>query len=79
MANSEQRRIEDLYSKTLHSVEKIKDRVAELENKIGNEENTPTDIQKYAVALSNLAKTQQIEIKTLKDLGAVLAAMEEDD
>lgn len=79
MAKSEKRRIEELYSKTLLSVEKIKDRVAEVENKMGNEENTPTDLQKYAVALNNLTKSQQVEIKTLKDLGAVLSAMEKDD
>tara|TARA_R110002020_G_scaffold459626_2_gene677709 strand:- start:3461 stop:3643 length:183 start_codon:yes stop_codon:yes gene_type:complete len=59
-------------------VEKIKDRVAEIENKMGNDENTPTDLQKYAVALNNLAKTQQVEIKTLKDLAAVIEAMEND-
>ena len=34
MAKSEKRRIEELYSKTLLSVEKIKDRVAEVENKM---------------------------------------------
>ena len=79
MAKSEKRRIEELYSKTLLSVEKIKDRVAEVENKMGNEENTPTALQKYAVALNNLTKSQQVEIKTLKDLGAVLSAMEKDD
>jgi|TARA_R110002012_G_scaffold2026_2_gene9644 hypothetical protein len=78
MAKSEKRRIEELYSKTLLSVEKIKDRVAEIENKMGNDENTPTDLQKYAVALNNLAKTQQVEIKTLKDLAAVIEAMEND-
>ena len=78
MAKTEKERIEQLYAKTLLSVEKIKDRVAEIENRMGNPENTATDIHKLAGALNNVTKSQQNEISVLKSLSVVLESLEKE-
>ena len=78
MAKTEKERIEQLYARTLLSVEKIKDRVAEIENRMANPENTANDIHKLAAALNNVTKSQQNEINVLKSLSIVLESMEEE-
>lgn len=77
MAKTEKERLEILYAMTLLSVEKIKDRVVEIENRMATEENTPNDIHKLAAALNNVTKSQQNEIKVLKDIGGVLESLED--
>ena len=78
MAKTEKERIERLYARTLLSVEKIKDRGVEIENKMGNDTNTANDIHKYAAALNNVTKSQQNEISVLKSLSLVLESMEKE-
>ena len=66
-----------MYQQTLISVQNHRERVADIQFKMTDEDNSSTDIAKYATALNNCTKSIENEIRTLKNLAMVIEAMDE--
>ena len=77
MTQNEKASLDALYSQTLISVQKHRERVADIQYKMTEEDLTSTDVAKYATALNNCTKSIENEIRTLKNLATVLEAMDE--
>lgn len=77
MTQNEKASLDALYTQTLISVQKHRERVADIQYKMTEEDLTSTDVAKYATALNNCTKSIENEIRTLKNLAQVLEAMDE--
>ena len=66
-----------MYQQTLVSVAKHRERVADIQFKMTEDELTSTDIAKLATAMNNCTKSIENEIRTLKNLATVIEAMDE--
>ena len=77
MTQNEKASLDAMYQQTLVSVAKHRDRVADIQFKMTEDELTSTDIAKLATAMNNCTKSIENEIRTLKNLATVIEAMDE--
>ena len=76
MTMNEKASLDAMYRQKLISVQKHRDRVADIKFKMNDEDNSSTDIAKYATAMNNCTKSIENEIRTLKNIATVLEAMD---
>ena len=77
MTNNEKASLDAMYSQTLISVQKHRERVADIQFKMSEEDLNATDIAKLATAMNNCTKSIENQIRTLKNLATVIEAMDE--
>tara|TARA_R110002020_G_scaffold41680_2_gene122704 strand:+ start:166 stop:399 length:234 start_codon:yes stop_codon:yes gene_type:complete len=77
MTQNEKASLDAMYQQTLVSVAKHRERVADIQFKMTEDELTSTDIAKLATAMNNCTKSIENEIRTLKNLATVIEAMDE--
>ena len=66
-----------MYKQTLISVQKHRERVADIQFKMTEDDLSCTDVAKLATAMNNCTKSIENEIRTLKNLATVIEAMDE--
>jgi DNA polymerase/3'-5' exonuclease PolX len=76
MTQNEKASLDAMYQQTLVSVQRHRDRVADIQFKMTDEDNSSTDIAKYATAMNNCTKSIENEIRTLKNLATVIEALD---
>tara|TARA_R110002020_G_scaffold109785_1_gene253998 strand:+ start:206 stop:439 length:234 start_codon:yes stop_codon:yes gene_type:complete len=77
MTQNEKATLDAMYKQTLISVQKHRERVADIQFKMTEDDLSCTDVAKLATAMNNCTKSIENEIRTLKNLATVIEAMDE--